>query len=285
MEDIHTMGEVAPALSTRLTPEDPQYHVLMQRLFATNEALTQDKRMLEEQDQLKVNLIANVSHELRTPLSYIIGFGSILEEESLGTLTPSQRECVRKMLEGGESMLRIVSDLLVWSQLEANEFTLHRTMISVTDLIQLALRHMQPLFDAKGQHIEVRMDLPLPEIVADGDRLGQVLCNLLDNACKFTLSGGKVGIYGRRAGDHVILEVYDNGIGMEAEHLERVFDRYYQIRDQRVKRTGGAGLGLSIVKRLVELHGGSISVDSSPDRGSHFFVRLPISTGAGTRNA
>lgn len=271
MEDTHPLGEVAPALSTRLTPEDPQYHLLVERLFA-------NKRQLEEQDQLKVNLIANVSHELRTPLSYIIGFGSILEEETLGTLTPSQRECVRKMLEGGESMLRIVSDLLVWSQLEANEFTLSRTMVSVSDIMQLALRHMQPLFDAKGQHIEVRMDLPLPELYGDGDRLGQVLCNLLDNACKFTPSGGKVGIYGRRAGECVVLEVYDNGIGMEAEHLERVFDRYYQVRDQRVKRTGGSGLGLSIVKRLVELHGGDVTVESSPERGSHFYVRLPVTT-------
>lgn len=276
MEDTHTMGEVTPALSTRLTPDDPQYQVLMQRLFVKNETLTQDKRLLEEQDQLKVNLIANVSHQLRTPLSYIIGFGSVLEEESLGSLNASQRDCVRKMLEGGESMLRIVSDLLVWSQLEANEFTLNRQMVSITDVMQLALRHIQPLFDAKRQHIEVRMDLPMPEIYADGDRLGQVLCNLLDNACKFTPSDGKVGVYGRRSGDDVILEVYDNGIGMASEHLERVFDRYYQVRDQRVKRTGGTGLGLSIVKRLVELHGGSISVDSTPDRGSRFYVRLPL---------
>lgn len=276
MEETRTTGDIAPAVSARITPDDAQYQEVVQRLFAKNEALTQDKRKLEDQDQLKLNLIANVSHELRTPLSTIVGFGSVLDDESIGSLNPIQRDCVRKILEGSETLLRVVSDLLVFAQLEVDEYVLHRTMVAPAETVQATLKAMQPIFDAKHQRLEVKLDLPLPALYADGDRLVQILSNLLDNASRFTPSGGRIALHCEQEGNDLVLEVLDHGIGMASEHLDRIFDRYYQIRDQRLKRTGGTGLGLAIVKRLVELHDGAIAVESASDRGSRFTVRLPV---------
>ncbi|MBO9541522.1 hypothetical protein J7643_13115 [bacterium] len=272
MEETRSTGEIAPAVSARITPEDAQYQDVVQRLFVQNEAPSTTL----DHDRLKVNLIANVSHELRTPLSTIVGFGSILDDESIGSLTPLQRDCVRKILEGSETMLRVVSDLLVFSQLEADAYVLHKTMVAPVETIQATLKAMQPVLDAKHQRLEVKLDLPLPALYADGERLVQILSNLLDNASRFTPSGGQIALRCGKEGNDLVIEVADHGIGMAPEHLERIFDRYYQIRDQRLKRTGGTGLGLAIVKRLVELHDGAIAVESAPDRGSRFIVRLPV---------
>ena len=278
MEDTRSVGEAAPAVSARITPDHAQYDDLVQRLFLTNESLTQNNRELADLDQLKVNLMANVGLELRAALGTLVGMSALLGDESLGRLNPAQKDCVERITEGGKTLLRAVTDLLVWSQLEEGELMLHRETVSLSDVVRRTLKELQPLLDAKGHHVEIRLDLPLPEIHADAERLVQALGNLLDNACRFTAAGGHLAVHCRHVGDSVVIEVCDDGIGIAPEHMARIFDRHYQVRDQRANRSGGSGLGLSIVKRLVELHDGSVTVDSTPGRGSHFRVRLPVTS-------
>lgn len=276
MEETQRTGDIAPALSARLTPADDGYHELVQRLFLKSESLTQDKRQLESQHQLKSHLIANISHELRGPAASIVSYGSLLAEGTMGPLTALQRESLQQITASGHALLQTLSDLTVWSQLASNELQIFQRSVSLSDIANEVLKTMQAQFEAKQHSVTVQLELPLPDVHVDPERIHQILFNLLDNACKFTPTGGNLGLSIRKEGTRIVLEVSDDGLGIAPEHQASIFDAAYQIHDQRTKLTGGTGLGLSIVKQLTELHGGTLELESAPGNGSCFSVSLPL---------
>jgi signal transduction histidine kinase len=276
LEDLKFDGDVAPAVSQRITPDDERYGELVQALFLKNEELVHSQRQLEEEDDHKSTLLANVGHELQSPLSSVLGLAHLLAEEDLGPLNSQQRDAAMRIRHASEGMMRVLTDVLVWTRLQGEGFTLLRENVSVGDLLHDTLQALQPLFTQKQQQVEISLDFPMPPLKADRACMRQVLANVLDNASKFTPQGGRIGLMARRQPEGVVFEIADEGVGLSDEELTRIFDRVTQVRDQQLTRSGGAGLGLAIVKRLVELHDGSITIDSRLGYGTTVRLSFPL---------
>lgn len=276
VEETQTTGDLEPAVSARITPQDAQYPVLMQRLFAKNETLFEDNRKLEVQDQVKASLMTNVGNELRSPISAIVGLSALLSEGALGELNARQHDCVQSILSGSETMLRTLADLLVFTRIEAETFELERSRVSLGDLVHACVRRLRPRIDAKSQQIEVTLDPSIPELHADAERLHQAIGNLLDNAHTFTPAGGRLRVHGRRAGAEIVLEIIDSGPGIPEIERQHLLDGHVQIRAQHQRRTGSSGLGLAVTQAIVERHGGSLGLESALGIGSTFSIHLPL---------
>jgi signal transduction histidine kinase/DNA-binding response OmpR family regulator len=236
---------------------------------------------LREADRLKDEFMAVVSHELRTPLTAISGYADILLRKLSGPLSERQERQVTGIRDATRRLLALINDLLDVSKLEAGTLDLHLAAVDPYAAIERAIGGTRVIAATKGVLLEVRAaEAPLPTVVADDERLQQILVNLLVNAIKFTPQGGRV-IVGATAepsehGTDVVFRVEDTGVGIAAEQVGRVWDRFYQAESSSTRRFGGAGLGLSIVRRLAELHGGQAEAHSAgPDQGSTFVVRLP----------
>lgn len=272
LEDLKFDAGVAPTVSQRITPGDARYGELVQALFHKNEELIQSNRLLEEEDDYKTTLLSNIGHELQSPLSSVLGLATMLASEDLGPLNAAQRDAAQRIRHASEGMMRVITDLLVWCRLQGEGFMLLREELSVGQVLQDSLQALQPMFDQKEQQVEISLDFPMPPLKADCACMRQIFINLLDNASKFTPQGGRIGLFARRQPDGILIEVADEGVGISEADLTRIFDRVSQVRDQQRSRSGGAGLGLAIVKHLVELHDGTITIDSR--RGYGTTVRL-----------
>ncbi len=223
--------------------------------------------------------LATMSHELRTPLSSILGLAEILQESIYGPIVPRQHEALVMMSTNGEHLLSLINDLLDLAKIEAGGEQMSITVIQPADLIIASLNLVRPLALARQVRLVVPISWNLPQIQVDMRRLKQILVNLLSNAIKFTPGGGKVGIeaYADSARGTVVFEVWDSGIGIPESQLPRLFQPFVQLSDSALARDeGGTGLGLALVARLVEMHGGGVTLRSEVGRGSHFTVTLPI---------
>lgn len=241
-----------------------------------NERLQQAQiASLRELDLLKGDFINAASHELRTPLTSITGYAEFLEDEVGGPLTTDQRGFVTQIQEGAKRLQRIVDDMLDFARLEAGSFKLVLREADLGLLIQEELGFVQP--QAQEANLTLRTELPSAplRVPMDPSRIGQVLLNLLGNAIKFTPSGGTVTIALGTEGDSVRVEVRDTGIGISEAYVGRLFQKFFQVDPSMTRERGGAGLGLSIAKALVEAHGGRIGVESRPGVGSIFWFTLP----------
>ncbi len=247
---------------------------------------------LKELDRLKSNFLATVSHELRTPLTSIIGYSEMLEANIAGELNDEQREFIGTIHQKGNQLLGLISSLLDLSKLEQGVMRLDPQPVDPAGVMEDLERTFAPHAHRKSIELEVTTDGELPPLQADPLRLKQILCNLAENAIKFTPEGGTVRFaveatdwedasseYGavlmggiRRA---VAFHISDTGIGMPVAELERIFDAFYQVDGSSTREHGGTGLGLSIVKRLVDAHGGKVSVRSAPSEGTTFTVTIP----------
>jgi signal transduction histidine kinase len=192
-----------------------------------------------------------------------------------GELSADQRRDLERVLVNGEQLLGLINDVLDVSRLEADRFEVHPEPIVLADVIAGALAAVEPV--ARRKALELRTELPadLPLVLADPDRLRQVLLNLLSNATKFTQAGW-IAVRARRADRWVEVTVSDTGPGVPEEAHEYIFERFRQVDGSSTRRHGGVGLGLAIVRQLVELQGGSIRVDSAPGRGSNFTFTIPV---------
>jgi len=233
-------------------------------------------------DRLKTEFLSNVSHELRIPLTSIIGFAELLLERIPGELNPEQEKHLRTMLESGRHLLDMINNLLDLSKIKAGMIAWQAAAFDVRPLIALAEHTIRPLVVKKRLHLVIEVDDRPTIVLADEGRVRQVLLNLLSNAVKFTPAGGTVRLSARSVedadGSAVELRVDDNGIGIAAEDLDRIFSEFQQVDGSPTRDYPGTGLGLSITKRLVELQGGTIAVDSRIGEGSRFTVRLPQGT-------
>lgn len=231
---------------------------------------------LQKVDRLKDDFLSAITHELRTPLNAITGFGSILEDEVAGPLSPEQHEFVAKLLNSSEKMLALVNDLLDFAKIRAGRFEISPSEVDYPTLVEEAVSLLTPQIQAKGQSLEVALALPEPHLVIDGNRIQQVLLNLLTNAHKFTPRGGTIRLKSYLSGNDLVTEISDDGIGIAKQDLEKLFQPFLQLEGGLTRKPGGTGLGLSISKGIVEAHGGTI-LATSPGlgKGSTFSFTLP----------
>ena len=233
-------------------------------------------RALEEAERRRMEVISDVSHELRTPLSTIRGYMEGLAE---GVVEPSQETWTLLYAEF-ERLGRLVDDLRRLSRAEAGQLDLSIAPVSPAEVVRLTVGGMLPLFDEKGVELKSAVSEDLPSVLADIDRVVQVLSNLLSNALRHTPDGGRVVVEAKAAGDEVTFEVTDTGTGIAPEHLERLFERFYRVEKSRSRgeARGGSGVGLAISRALVEAMGGRIWVESPGlGEGATFAFTLPVS--------
>jgi signal transduction histidine kinase len=245
--------------------------------------LTRAVGALKELDRRKDNFLANVSHELRTPLVTVLGYADLVLHEKLGPLGDRQRECLRVVSSSARRLRSFIDELLEFSRYELTREHLAFSAFDVPELVRLALTAMAPRAHERGVRLRARVAPGTPQAWGDRERLLQVLTNLLSNAERYSRPGSTVRIaVARGAAGFVDVSVSDRGPGIPPEHLERIFDRLYQVGDVVRQREKGAGLGLglAISKSIVEAHGGSIRVWSQVGRGTRFRFSLPVAEGA-----
>jgi two-component system sensor histidine kinase BaeS len=231
----------------------------------------------DELDRLKDEFVLTASHELRSPLTSVQGFAELLMLDK-DSLTPRQRETVEIILDNCRHLVRLLNDLLDLARSDAGRLAIRPQPTEVAPLVEDVVRTMRAQTEAAGQTLAEEVQPGLPPINAEPDRIRQILVNLLTNAHEYSPEGASIGVVARAAGAEVEISVSDNGPGIPADQLERIFDRFTRGDAGLTQRVGGTGLGLAISKSLVELHGGSIVADSAPGQGSTFRVRLPIAT-------
>ena len=230
-----------------------------------------------EASRMKSEFLTSMSHELRTPLNAVLGMSEALQEQVYGDISDAQRGAVTQIEASGRHLLNLINDILDLSKIEANQMELEKDLVPIEMLCHDSLQFIEVQAKSKNLNIQVSLD-PLAEACyADPLRIKQVLVNLLSNAAKFTPEGGRIGIdvRGNRDEEYIEFTVSDTGVGIDQSQIPRLFDPFVQLDSSITREHGGTGLGLSLVKRMVEMHGGGIRVESQVGRGSRFSFSLP----------
>ena len=254
-----------------------ELRLLQERLNRQNIELARINAELRRAHRQKDEFLAGISHEVRTPLSAILGLAELLRTQIVGPLTDDQREMVSRIEESGRHLLAVINDLLDLAKIEAGRFDLAPQMIMAHDLCRAGVRMIRELAIRKNQKIHTNLDPRVEGIYGDERRLRQALINLLSNAVKFTPPEGQIGIdlEGDPDNEVVRISVWDTGIGIAAEDMPRLFQPFSQIDNVYQRDQAGSGLGLVIVARLAELHGGGVTLVSELGKGSRFTITLP----------
>ena len=249
-----------------------------QRILERTAELADAMQKAQAADQLKSAFLATMSHELRTPLNSIIGFTGILLQQLAGPLNDEQRKQLTMVQGSSRHLLSLINDVLDISKIEAGQLVLSFTSFDLRSLIEKTGRLVLPLEEKNV--IELRMDISddVQSIVSDQRRLEQVILNLLNNALKFT-EKGHVLVSCRLQGDNYLLSVSDTGIGMKPEEIPNLFQPFHQIDSGLTRKREGTGLGLSICRKIIDIMGGSITVESTWGQGSSFVVSIPVRQG------
>lgn len=263
-------------------------------LQAKNSRLEEQNEKLKEVERLKGNFLAMVSHELRTPLTSVIGYSEMLLEGIAGSLNEEQRDYVKTIMDKGESLLSLITQILDLSRIEAGSLRLQASEFDPRPVAQSATTSIVPQAAKKKIELSVNLAPSLPFLRADKEKLLQVMTNLLGNAVKFTPTGGRITLdvdvwTGPRSerppasspfelGDETFLRIVvsDTGVGIPPDKTKAIFDRFFQIDNSSTREFGGTGLGLSIVKSFVDAHRGEIHVESAVGKGSRFTVLWPL---------
>ena len=285
---------------------DDVIHELMQKrtleiwdcLGARSRELEDASRQLRDLDLVRRNLLSNVTHELRTPLSGILGYGEILEEELTGALSPEQHELLQRLLADGYRLRELINTMLDMSQITAGKLSLDIQPLDLQLILQPACEQQLDVAASKPLTITLEVDPELPLVRGDPNHVYQIVANLLSNAVKFTPPGGQISIRAclkngpewlkeseiesaaaqERRREAIVVDVCDTGIGLAPDKLKMLFTSFYQADPSATRQFGGMGLGLSLVKSLVELHGGRVWAESTLGKGSTFSFSLPVWT-------
>ncbi len=232
------------------------------------EALLAKNRALEEAERLKADFLANVSYQLRTPLNAMMGFAELLKEQYFGKLNEKQGEYTDNIITAGKRLVSLIDDILDLSTIEAGYLKLDLVEVDVPSVLSSVADLTGEWARKQNLEIKVVCSKKLPRIVADERRLKQILLNLISNAINYSPAGGSVTVFAEMEGEKVRIGVRDTGAGIPAEDVERVFQPFEKSRNKTLIRKGGAGLGLALVKNIVELHGGSVSLESREGEGT-----------------
>jgi GAF domain-containing protein len=260
--------------------------VQLLQTFATQSALAiqnarlfreieEKSRQIEAANRHKSEFLANMSHELRTPLNAIIGFSEVLGERMFGELNEKQAEYTEDILSSGRHLLSLINEILDLSKVEAGRIELELATFDLPLAIDNARTFVRERAAKHGINLDVTVDERLGDFVGDERKIKQILLNLLSNAVKFTPEGGRIGIKARQAGGSVEISVSDTGIGIAPEDQGKIFEEFRQVGGDYAHKREGTGLGLTLAKKFVELHGGRIWVESEVGKGSTFTFTLP----------
>lgn len=249
------------------------------------ETLLQEKQIAEAANRTKSEFLANMSHELRTPLNSIIGFSDLLYEQVYGELNEKQLKSVGNISKSGKHLLNLINGILDISKVEAGKLELSYKQFELVGKLNVIKNLLSPIADRKNVQIEIDMDSGLDSVYADEARFVQIMYNLVDNAIKFSYENGLVKIEARKKGDMVEIMVRDTGIGIKPEDQSKLFKPFSQVDSFLSKQFQGTGLGLSLVKQIVRLHGGYVWFRSKPGEGSTFAFAIPIKGDKGDSGA
>ncbi len=231
---------------------------------------------LQKAGKAKDEFLANMSHELRTPLNSIMGFSKVLSNESFGSLNERQKKYAQNIFTSGQYLLSLITDVLDLARVESGKMGLDPSVLSVPKFLEEVPQLVASLDLTEKIRFSMELSEGLGEIRADPHKLKQVIYNLLSNAVKFTPGGGEVGLRARRTGEGIEIAVWDTGIGILPEHQGRVFEAFTRVENAYTKGTEGTGLGLTIAKKIVELHGGKIWIESEGlDKGTTVNFTVP----------
>lgn len=233
----------------------------------------QNERILEA-DKVKNEFLANISHELRTPLNSILGFADILSTQIYGSLNPKQEEYISDIKVSATHLLGMINGILDMSKLEANAMKIVKSTFPISRAITEACNIILPLAQKKNIHINAAMQYDF-EIFADYQKIQQILYNLISNAIKYSPENDEIEIAAVHTGKSFQIAVHDNGIGIDKKYHGKIFAKFVQLDSAYTKKESSTGLGLTITKELVELHGGKISLISEVNNGSTFIVEIP----------
>lgn len=266
---IHTSDEIETLADS--------FNRMSARLEAHVQELERANRELQTLDRMKTDLLANISHELRTPLSAVRGYVEVMKEGALGPVADEQSRALNVCLRNLDRLNSNINMLLDFSKMELGHLTLKIVPCRLSPILELAAAALRPEAGRKGLALETRVPPDCPIVMADRDRLLQIIENLLTNAIKFTPAGGRIEASATPLdnGRSVEICVEDNGIGIPDEQKAHIFDKFFQVESGAARRFGGVGLGLAIVKTIVEAHHSNISVEDRPGGGTVFRFRLP----------
>lgn len=269
---------VRKAAETSLKTQQARLEELLEERSRTAQELLDAKERAEAADRIKSAFLATMSHELRTPLNSIIGFTGILLQGLVGPLNDEQRKQLGMVRDSSTHLLDLINDVLDISKIEAGQLEVAYAPFDLRASLEKAVRTLRPLAEHRGLHLELEIAPEVGTLVSDRRRVEQVLLNLAGNAIKFTEQGG-VNLRCRTEGTRVVFQIQDTGIGIRPEDLPLLFQPFRQVDIGTTRKYEGTGLGLSICKRLIELMGGRIEVESTPGMGSTFTFMLPVQGG------
>ena len=262
-------------LEEKVKERTTELEKLAGQLKENNVILQRANDKLMELDKLKSEFLANTSHELRTPLTSIIGYSQCVLAELDGPLPPAHKGNISKILRSGKDLLALINRILDFSKIESGRISLHKENVNMKVILEEAVTTVRPMSEEKGLSVISNVDPELPPFHGDRMRLKQAVINLLANAVKFTEKGFIEVNASRRNGD-LKISVRDTGIGISAEDQKMIFEAFRQVDGSVQRKFGGSGLGLTIAKRLIELHSGRLHVESKQGEGTIFSFTLPM---------
>lgn len=272
-------GQALTREITLFSPQEKIFHASANPLTEKNKVwgavvVLNDITEIKKLEKMRSEFVANVSHELRTPLTSIQGFVETLKEGAIND--PEKAQYFLEIIEKQSNRLNnLIEELLQLSKIESQKIAMNLQSINLRDLIDKTISEFKKKIEQKDHKIKINISPQLPLVKADPEQFEVVFRNLLDNALKYTPDGGEIYISALEKAENIYIEIADNGIGISAEHLPRIFERFYRANKDRSRKLGGTGLGLAIVKHIVQAHQGTIGVESKPGKGSKFFFTLP----------
>lgn len=268
-------GVVFGAMGTVRHNKEQRIAEFEKNLINKNVELEDANKKLQELDKLKSDFLSMVSHELRIPLTTIQGYVSFLRTEKPGSLNPTQNECLKISEETADTLNHLIEELLDLSKIETGQLKVNLSGVDMREVINKAVVSLQIFADKQGVTLEDNLPKDLPLVLADPEKIFQVVNNLLENAIKFNQAGGKVNITSYSGPNaKLVFCVSDTGIGIPEDKLDKIFAKFYQVDSSQKRKYGGCGLGLAISKSILELHHGRIWAESKIGEGSKFFFEL-----------